>query len=81
MTEEDSINFSQVMRSLNSLKWVDTMKDEMKLMADNDVSYLVKLSEGKKLICYKYIFKIKRDSKGNTEIYKVRIVIKGFTLK
>lgn len=70
MTEEDPINFSQAMRSPNSLKCVDAMKDEMKSMADNDVWDLVKLPEGNKSIGCKWIFKTKRDSKGNIERYK-----------
>lgn len=36
------------MRSLKSLNWVDSMKDEMKSMADNDVWDCVKLPEVKK---------------------------------
>ena len=37
LTEDDPINFCQAMRSSNSQKWIDTMKDEMKSMKDNDV--------------------------------------------
>jgi hypothetical protein len=39
------------------------------------------LPEGAKLIGCKWIFKTKRDSKGNVERYKARLVIKGFTQK
>ncbi|CAJ2672347.1 unnamed protein product [Trifolium pratense] len=81
LTEDDPINFSQAMRSSNSLKWIDAMKDEMKSMTDNDVWDLVKLPEGKKPIGCKWIFKTKRDSKGNIERYKARLVAKGFTQK
>ena len=81
MTEEDPINFSQAMRSPNSLKWVNAMKDEMKSMADNDVWDLVKLLEVMKPIGCKWISKTKRDSKGNIERYKARLVAKGFTQK
>ncbi|CAJ2653575.1 unnamed protein product [Trifolium pratense] len=81
LTEDDPINFSQAMRSSNSLKWIDAMKDEMKSMTDNDVWDLVKLPEGKKPIGCKWIFKTKRDSKGNIERYKAHLVAKGFTQK
>ena len=69
------------MRSSNSQKWIDAMKDEMKSMKDNDVWDLVELPEGAKPIGCKWIFKTKRDSKGNVERYKARLVAKGFTQK
>ncbi|RDY08242.1 hypothetical protein CR513_07553, partial [Mucuna pruriens] len=37
LTEDDPINFYQVMQSSNSQKWIDAMKDEMKSMQDNVV--------------------------------------------
>ena len=48
-------------------------------MHDNDVWNIVQLCEGLKLIVYKWIFKTKKDSKGNIERYKARLVAKGFT--
>lgn len=55
------------------------MKEEMKSMADNNVWDLIKLPKGKKLIGCKWIFKTKKDSEGNIESYKARIVAKDFT--
>jgi len=52
------------MRSFNSKKWIDAMKDEIKSMQDNDVWDLVELLEGVKPIDCKWIFKNKKDSKG-----------------
>ena len=46
---------------------------------DNDVWDLVELPKGAKPIGCKWIFKTKRDSKGNIERYKARLVAKGFT--
>jgi len=57
------------------------MKDEMKSMKDNEVWDLVELPEGMKPIGWKWIFKAKKDSKGNIERYKARLVAKGFTQK
>ena len=57
------------------------MKDEMKSMKDNGVWDLVELPKGVKPIGCKWIFKTKRDSKGNIVRYKARLVAKGFTQK
>ena len=48
-------------------------------MKDNDVWDLIPLLESVKPISCKLISKTKRDSKGNVERYKVRLVAKGFT--
>ena len=55
------------------------MNEEMKSTHDNDVWDHVELPEGLKPIGCKWIFKTKRDSKGNKERYKARLVAKGFT--
>ena len=81
LTEDDPINFCLVMRSSNSQKLINAMKDEMKSMQDNDVWDLIELPESVKPIGCKWIFKTKRDSKGNDERYKAHLVAKGFTQK
>ena len=53
------------MHSTNSQKCVDATKDEMKSMQDIDIWNLVELPKGVKPIGCKWIFKTKRDSKGN----------------
>ena len=57
------------------------MSEEIKSMKDNDVWNLVPLLEGTKPIGCKWIFKTKRNSKGDVESYKPFIVAKGFTQK
>ncbi|KAG8498252.1 hypothetical protein CXB51_007407 [Gossypium anomalum] len=81
MMEDDPINFHQAMKSSNSQKWIDAMKDEYKSMQDNKVWELVPLLEGAKPIGCKRIFKTKRDANGNVERYKARLVAKGYTQK
>ena len=51
----------------------------MQSMSDNDVWELVDLSKGYKPIGCKWVFRTKRDNKGNVEIYKARLVSKGYT--
>ena len=48
-------------------------------MKDNDVWDLVELPKGKKPNSCKWVFKTKRDSKGNVRRYKTRLVTKEFT--
>ena len=79
--EDDLILVSQVKQSSDFEKWIKAMKDEMKSMKDNGVWDLVELPESVKSIGCKWIFKTKRDSKGNIVRYKARLVAKGFTQK
>ena len=79
--ENDPISVSQVKQNFDSEKWIEAMKDEMKSMKDNGVLDLVELPEGVKPIGCKWIFKSKRDSKGNIVRYKAHLVTKGFTKK
>ena len=57
------------------------MKDEMNSMASNGVQNLVELPDGAKAIGCKWVFKTKKDSLGNIERYKTRLVAKEFTQK
>ena len=57
------------------------MKNEMSSMRCNDVWDLIELPNGAKVIGCKWVFKTKKDSLGNIERYKVKLVAKGFTQK
>ena len=57
--KDDLISFSQAKQSVDSLKWIEAMKDEMKSMKENDVWDLVEFLEGTKLISCKWIYKTK----------------------
>ena len=57
------------------------MNEEIKSMKDNDFWDLVPLPEGVKPIGCKWIFKTNRDSKGDVERYKPRLVAKDYTQK
>ena len=81
MMEDDPINFHQAIQSSNCQKWINAINEEYKSMQDNDVWDLVPSPEGAKPIGCKWIFKTKRDSKGDVERYKARLVAKGFTQK
>ena len=54
------------------------MKEEMNFMASNRVWDLVELPDGIKAIGCKWVFKTKKDSLGNIERHKARLIAKGF---
>ena len=75
--ENDPETFSQAMSSKESNSWYNSMKEEMSSMASNRVWDLVELFDGIKSIGSKWVFKMK-DSLGNIERHKVRLIAKGF---
>ena len=79
--KKDPVSFSQAISSDDSTKWVDAMNDELKSMYQNDVWDLVELPSNCKKIGCKWVFKTKRDAKGNIKRFKARLVAKGFTQK
>jgi hypothetical protein len=77
--EGDPVSYEEAMRSAHSSKWLEAMEDEMKSMSSNDVWDLVEIPKGAKPVGCKWVYKIKRDSRGNIEKYKARLMAKGYT--
>ena len=77
----DPVSFSQAIESDDSSKWIDTMKEELKSMDQNNFWDLVELPKDCKKVGCKWVFKIKRDPKDNFERFKARLVAKDFTQK
>lgn len=77
----DPLSYAQAISSPFVDKWREAMKDEMRSMEHNGVWELVELPEGFRPIGCKWVFKTKRDSKGNIDRYKARLVAKGYTQK
>ena len=69
-------SFSQAMNSKESKLWYNAMKEEMNSMKSNKVRNLVDLPNDIKTIGCKWVFKIKKDSLGNIERYKSRLISK-----
>jgi hypothetical protein len=68
--EGDPTTFEEAMRSAHSLKWLEAMQDEMKLMSTNKVWDLEEIPKGAKIVGCKWVYKTKCDSRGNVERYK-----------
>ena len=59
--------------------WKAAMDEEMESLHQNGVFSLEELPKGAKKIGLKWVYKLKRDERGNIERYKARLVAKGFT--
>jgi hypothetical protein len=68
----------EAMEGLESEKWLEAMKSEIRSMYDNQVWNLVDIPSDRKAIVNKWIFKQKTDTDGNVTVYKARLVAKGF---
>ena len=79
--KNDLETFSQALSCKESDLWYNAMKDELDSTKSNEVWDLVELPLGAKAIGCKWVYKTKRDSLGNIERYKTRLVAKGFTQK
>jgi hypothetical protein len=77
--EGDPTSYEEAMRSPHSSKWREAMEDEMRSMSANQVWKLEEIPKGAKTVGCKWVYKIKRDSKGNIDRFKTRLVTKGFT--
>jgi hypothetical protein len=65
----DASSYKEAMKSKNSLKWHEA----------NDVWNLVEITDGSKRVGWKWVYKMKYDSKGKIKRFKARLVAKGFT--
>jgi hypothetical protein len=78
-TVGDPTSYEAAMRSANSSKWLSAMEDELESMRMNKVWDLEVIPQGAKTVGCKWVYKTKRDSRGNVERYTARLVAKGFT--
>lgn len=60
---------------------MESIKDEMKSLLENNTYELVELSKGRKALSNKWTFRLKDDRRGNLAKYKVQLVVKGFGQK
>ena len=73
----DPTTYKEAIVSPQSNFQINTMKYEMNSMSQNKVWSLVDLPNGCRTIGCKWVFKTKRDAKGQLERYKIRLVAKG----
>ena len=76
--DSDPITFQEAVSSPHSSQWLAAMQDELASMRRNNVWDLVELPADCETVGCKWVFKTKRDAKGEIERYKVRLVAKGY---
>ncbi|KAL5854905.1 hypothetical protein ACOSQ4_004707 [Xanthoceras sorbifolium] len=59
-------------------KWRSAMDEEIQSIEKNKTWELTNLSKGRKTIGVKWVFKTKRNAKGEIQRYKARLVAKGY---
>ncbi|GJW57227.1 putative RNA-directed DNA polymerase [Tanacetum coccineum] len=75
---DGSIEPSSFEEASKDINWVNAMNEEMHALYENDTWVLCDLPAGRKPIGSKWVFKIKYMSSGEIDMYKSRLVAKGF---
>jgi Reverse transcriptase (RNA-dependent DNA polymerase) len=71
--EKDPNNFEE---AITQLVWCDAMREELNALEKNETWKIVELSNGKKPVGCKWVYKIKYHSNGKIERYKAKLVVK-----
>ena len=79
LDHDELANYEEAMMSLDSAKWLEAMKSEMRSMYENKVWTLVDLPDDRQAIENKWIVQRKTDADSSITIYKARIVAKRFS--
>ncbi|KAJ9675422.1 hypothetical protein PVL29_024372 [Vitis rotundifolia] len=75
----DPVTYQEAIHCPQFTSWKEAMDDEMNSMYMNGVWDLIELPHGCKPVGCKWVFKTKRDSSGQIERYKARLVVKGYS--
>jgi len=66
-------------KAIESSKWREAMKLEIKAIKENKTWELTTLPEGVKKIRVKWVYKTKLNEKGEVDKFKARLVAKGYS--
>ena len=79
LIDSDPATFREAVTRSDAPHWIEAMKDEFKNLSDQNAWQLTDLPPGKNCIGSKWVYRIKKDSQGNFEKYRARIVARGFS--
>jgi len=74
-TNTDPLSFNE---AVTEEKWIEAMDEEIHAIEKNDTWKLTYLPENKKAIGVKWVYKTKKNVKGEVQRYKARLVAKGY---
>ena len=70
LMDDEPTSYQEAISSLDSNRWLESMKYEMQSMFDNQVWTLIDSPDGLKTIWCKWVFKKKTDMGGNVHTFK-----------
>ena len=73
--------YAEAMAGANAADWQGAWDSELSSLAANDVYEVVRIPDGVKPITSKPVFRLKMDSRGNVERFKIRFVARGYVQK
>ncbi|CAL5381550.1 unnamed protein product [Camellia sinensis] len=62
----------------NDQKWMEAMKEEMRMIEKNHTWELMEKPQNRKIIGVKWVFRTKLNADGSVNKYKARLVVKGY---
>ena len=75
----EPLTYNDAVTCADASKWRKAMEDELQSIEHNKTWELCDLPHGRKCIGSKWVFKVKKDGKGNTTRFKARLVAKGYS--
>jgi hypothetical protein len=78
-TNEEPKSVREVVDLTEGKIWKDVMVEELESLHRNETWDLVKLSNGRKLVCSKWVFNKKMNVVGQVKKFKARLVAKGYS--
>lgn len=78
---EEPTTYQEAMKSTSSKKWKQAIDAELAALSENETWDIVDEPSDCEVIDSKWVFKIKRDNKGNISSFKCRLVARGFQQK
>ena len=80
-TADEPLTYEQAVNSEHSEEWLKAMKEEWDSLIENETWEEVKResSENMNVVGVKWVFKVKKNEKGEPVRYKARMIAKGYT--